>query len=487
MSDRQTKPEISIQNHSLLTSLSAHVFSTDYLYFVPAIVVSLLWDLLPIPKLATLCLFIWSLPLFTAGAVSALHKGPASLFCLIYNRCPVQGIFVLGYALAALAGFFIILLLANTLRWIGVTWRELLVALLMVTGTVTLLVRIWPDYLLRVIHPRNGWEDSWIGADFPYGLGPTVFTAWKYSARAKLPVLTIVSAIVSLFVVVGGVLFLHTSIFPNHEKFYLIGNIFILGLFYPIAHLVLVRAGCQLLSANSITTAPVAENTSHPSGSSLPASTTVKGTQFSDSSTAVDTRFFSCENHDIVEIIPGRLRQDNNINDLGKVTKNSPVYLVIVQDFMSLSNYGGFFTTVGIYEDSEKALNILYSQGQREPGLVVEVVASNSRMRAIRDEQGCSFPVAYEAFRFDWIVLKHAPTEFVPERFGIWEVFGANEQNELKLAEQTMKQQDIFSVAGRICEIADAEHGSYSGIEKIKGRSSIKGIQERDWQPPGWR
>ena len=475
MSDRQTESEIPIQNHSLLTSLSAHVFSTDYLYFVPAIVVSLLWDLLPIPKVATLCLFIWSLPLFTAGAVSALHKGPTSMFCLIYNRCPVQGIFVLGYALAALAGFFIILLLANTLGWIGVTWGELLMALLMVAGTVTLLVRIWPDYLLRVIHPRDGWGNSWIGADFPYGLGPTVFTAWKYSARAKLPVLTIVSAIVSLFVVVGGVLFLHTNIFPNHEKFYFIGNIFILGLFYPVAHLVLVRAGCQLLTANSIATASMAENTSHPSGSSLPAST------------AVDKRFFSCVNYDDVEIIPGRLRQGNNINDLGKVTKNSPVYLVIVQDFMSLSNYGGFFTTVGIYEDSEKALNFLYSRGQREPGLVVEVVASNGRMRAIRDEQGCSFPVAYEAFRFDWIVLKHAPTEFVAERFGIWEVFGANEQNGLKLAEQTMKQQDIFSVAGRICEIADAEHGSYSGIEKIKGRSSIKGIQEEYGRPPGWR
>ncbi len=487
MSNWQTEQEMPIQNYSLQTSLSTHIFSTDYLYFVPAIVVSLLWDLLPIPKVAILCLFIWSLPLFTAGAVSALHKGPASLFCLIYNRCPVQGIFVLGYALAALAGFFIILLLANALGWIGVVWGELITALLMVAGTATLLVRIWPDYLLRVIHPRDGWENSWIGANFPYGLGPTVFTAWKYSARAKLPILTIASAIVSLFVVIGGVLFLHTGIFSNHEKFYFIGNIFILGLFYPVAHLVLVRAGCQLLSANSTTTAPVAENISHSSGSSLSAPTAVNGTQFFDSSTAVDTRVFSCENSDDVEKNPGCLRQGTNINNLGKVKKNSPAYLVMVQDFMSLSNYGGFFTAVGIYEDSEKALKVLYSQGQRDPGLVIEVVASNNRMRKIKDEQGCSFPVAYEAFRFDWIVLKHAPTEFVPERFGIWKVFGANEQNGLKLAEQTMKLQDIFSVAGRICEIADAEHGSYSGIEKVKDRSSIKGIQEGDWQPPGWK
>lgn len=448
MSDRQTEQQIPVQNHSLLTGLSAHVFSTDYLYFVPAIVVSLLWNLLPIPKVSTLCLFIWSLPLFTAGAVSALHKEPTSMLRLIFNRCPVQGAFVLGYTLAAFLGFFIVLLFANTLGWIGVAWGwgEFLAALLMAAGTVTFLVRIWPDYLLRVIHPWDDLRASWSGVDFPYGLGPTVFTAWKYSARAKLPALTIVSAIVSLFVVAGGVLFLHTGIFPNHEKFCFIGNIFILGLLYPVAHLVLVRAGCQLLSANSIATASV-----HEVSPAQKNETKSRGTHMN--------------------------LQSSLLNNLSMVSEDSPVYLTMVQDFMPLNNYGGFFKATGIHEALEKALAALYRHGQREPCLVVEVVTSNSRMCATIDEQDCHFPAAYETFQFDWIVLRHAPTEFVTERFGIWKVFSSNEQNGLICAKQTMKQQDIFSVAGRICEIADAEHGPYSGMEKIKDRSSIKGIK----------
>lgn len=170
-------------------------------------------------------------------------------------------------------------------------------------------------------------------------------------------------------------------------------------------------------------------------------------------------------------------RQVSLLNDLSGVTKDSPVYLAMVQDFMSLSNYGGFFKAMRISEDPEKALNALYSQGQREPGLVVEVVASNSRMFSTIDEQDRRFPDAYEAFRFDWIVLRHAPAKFVTERFGICEVFGSNEQDGLIRAERTMKQQDVFSVAGRICEIADSEHGPYNGMKKMKDRSSIKGIR----------
>jgi len=165
------------------------------------------------------------------------------------------------------------------------------------------------------------------------------------------------------------------------------------------------------------------------------------------------------------------------LKDLNKATKDSPVYLAMAQDFMSLSNYGGFFTATGIYGAPEKALNALYSQGQREPGLVVEVLASNSRMFSSVYEQDRRFPEAYEAFRFDWIVLRHAQTKFVTKRFGICEVFGSNEQDGLIRAERTMKQQDVFSVAARICEIADSEHGPYTGIKKIKDRSSIKGIR----------
>ncbi|MBW1782666.1 MAG: hypothetical protein JRL30_18220 [Deltaproteobacteria bacterium] len=162
--------------------------------------------------------------------------------------------------------------------------------------------------------------------------------------------------------------------------------------------------------------------------------------------------------------------------DLNSATKVSPIYLAMVQDFMSLTNYGGFFRAMGTYKDAEEALKALYGQGQRSPGLVVEVVASNGRMLSAIDEEH-PFPDTFKAFRFDSIVLTHAPGKFVTERFGIWEVFCSSVPDALMVAERSMKQLNIFSVAGRIFEIADAEHGPYTGMEKIPGRGSIKGIR----------
>ena len=74
-----------------------HFFSSDYFYFFPAMLVCTTWMLLPIPEIAKVGLFLWSLPLFTAGAAHALHKGQDTLLQLIYRRCPVQGVMILFY------------------------------------------------------------------------------------------------------------------------------------------------------------------------------------------------------------------------------------------------------------------------------------------------------------------------------------------------------------------------------------------------------
>lgn len=312
MTGNQAKDQIPVQDLSLFTGLCANIFSTDYLNFLPAILVLLLWHLLPIPEVATLGLSLWSLPLFTAGAAITLQKRPASLLNLIFSRCPAQGVFVLGYSFVAFTGFFIVLLFTDTFGWIGSVWGEVLTTLLMVVGTVTLMVRIWPDYLLRVIHPRYGLTDSWIDENFPYGLGPTVFTAWKYSVRAKLPILTIASALGSLFVVAGGMFFLHTNLFSGYGIIRFTGGILVLGLLFPIAHLVLVKAGYLLLSANSITIAPVMDTNSHPYTSSLPVSTDQTPIQIFDKNAPVDNRVFACVNRNDIEVITGWLIQEYN-------------------------------------------------------------------------------------------------------------------------------------------------------------------------------
>ena len=293
MTDRQKEIQRPVRDPSLITDLWTHLFSTDYLYFIPAIGVSLLWHLLPIPEAGTVGLFIWSLPLYTAGAATALQEGSASLFHLIRSRCPMQGIFILGYAFAAIVGFFIVLLLAGSLGWIGTARGEILTALLMGAAAIVPMVRIWPDYLLRVIHPRYGMGERWLGVGFEsYGLGPTFLTAWKYSAQAKLPASTVASALVSLFVVVGGVVFLHSDLFPSHKDFRFAGGIVIIGLFYPAAHLVLVRAGFRLLNANGILPKPGPEKGFQPSISPSPTPEASSRLQVFDRKALIDERAY---------------------------------------------------------------------------------------------------------------------------------------------------------------------------------------------------
>jgi ribosomal protein S18 len=311
MAISQREKQTPAHDPSLLVDLSSHIFSMDYLYFLPAILASLLWHLLPIPKVGAMCLFLWSLPLYTAGAATALNKGPNSLSNLIYSRCPIQGIFILVYAFVALAVFFFVLLLANGLGWIGSARGEFFTALLMGAGIMVPMVRIWPDYLLRVIHPKYGLGDSWISADFPRGLGPTFLTAWKYSSRAKLPASAVSGALVSIFVVTGGVFFLHADLCSGHDTVRFLGNIAILGLIFPVAHLVLVRIGSKLLAANDIDVTPVSKKDSPPI-SPPPVSTARKQTQFFDKDAIVDERVFDYVNSDKVEVITGWLIQNNN-------------------------------------------------------------------------------------------------------------------------------------------------------------------------------
>ncbi len=166
----------------------------------------------------------------------------------------------------------------------------------------------------------------------------------------------------------------------------------------------------------------------------------------------------------------------NIIKSLSRVTKDSSLYITMVQDFMSLNNYGGFLTVIGIYEDPQEALRALYSQGQREPGLVVEVITTNAHMLSLQNRHTDSFLDEYEVSKSDLIILSDAPTEFVPDRFGICEVLGSDDKERRMQGAKIVFAQKSFSLLGRIYEIADAEHGPYNGIKKIEGRFCLKGI-----------
>ena len=91
--------------HTLLSTL----FSPAYRYFLPAMLVSTIFTVMPVPEMARIGLFLWALPLFSAGAAHALHEGQDSLWQLIHRRCPMQGIVILLYALAGFMAFFILL------------------------------------------------------------------------------------------------------------------------------------------------------------------------------------------------------------------------------------------------------------------------------------------------------------------------------------------------------------------------------------------
>jgi hypothetical protein len=76
-----------------------HFFSSDYGYFLPAILVCTTWMLLPIPEAAKVCLLLCSLPLFTAEAARALNQGQDTLVQMNHRRCPMQGVIVFFFTL----------------------------------------------------------------------------------------------------------------------------------------------------------------------------------------------------------------------------------------------------------------------------------------------------------------------------------------------------------------------------------------------------
>ncbi|MEA1923767.1 MAG: hypothetical protein U9N63_14065, partial [Pseudomonadota bacterium] len=140
------------------------------------------------------------------------------------------------------------------------------------------------------------------------------------------------------------------------------GNIVTLFLFYPVAHLILVRAGCRLLSANFIPVVPAAENTSRPSVSSLTVSPVANQSQFFDKNATVDKRVFACVNRNEVEIITGWLTENNNRKENMVVLYNRNRNLVQLIGGPWLTGHWGH-ETYGAEVSLDDAFSGIYPRG----------------------------------------------------------------------------------------------------------------------------
>ncbi len=229
-----------------------HIFSSAYCNFIPAILVCTTWMLLPIPEIAKIGLFLWSLPLFTAGAAHTLHKGQDTLMQLIYRRCPVQGVMILCYTVGGLIVFFTLLLLSGKIGFLGTPRGASVFVAFLGVSAVMALYRFWPDYLLRIIYPWPGSTDSWIGFD-TLGLGPGPWTSWKYTGRAGLPLKVTAVAVFSLLVIAGSVSILFSDLVQDHIGINFLLFLAVLTVIFPLAHLFLARSGYLLLAANGVT------------------------------------------------------------------------------------------------------------------------------------------------------------------------------------------------------------------------------------------
>ena len=115
----------------------------------------------------------------------------------------MQGVFILFYTAGAAILFFLLLPLSAKAGLLGKPGGEVLFTALFAALWLLALYRLWPDYLIRVIHPWPGSTDSWIGHD-TMGLGPGPWTSWKYTGRAGLPPRETVGVLLSLFIIGGS-------------------------------------------------------------------------------------------------------------------------------------------------------------------------------------------------------------------------------------------------------------------------------------------
>ena len=167
-------------------------------------------------------------------------------------------------------------------------------------------------------------------------------------------------------------------------------------------------------------------------------------------------------------------KQKEHLSEIIKAGHDTALYLCLIQDFMSGANSYGYLRLLGLYQVEEEAARKLSNSGQRYPGIVAQVMKSNSSCFASINLPHLPLQ-QFEVFRGDFIILTHAPSHFIFDRFYISRICASHDKYKCSPCEESLAGMNVFSMIVRICCIDDSEHGPYRRIRKDSDASIILG------------
>ncbi len=157
----------------------------------------------------------------------------------------------------------------------------------------------------------------------------------------------------------------------------------------------------------------------------------------------------------------------------------STIFLSLAQDFIYLENPGGYFIIIGINSSLEEAEKSVLRQGQRHPGMVVEILKRDNHP-LISSETNFSPLPEFELYVGDGVVFSHGPSIHVYDRIFIYECFNDKEFEATLKAGKTFGPGNVFAFIAKICFLGDSEHGKCLGIRKPGGAGPIEPIPITD-------
>ena len=153
------------------------------------------------------------------------------------------------------------------------------------------------------------------------------------------------------------------------------------------------------------------------------------------------------------------------------------LYLTFIQDFLHPQNPEGALRLIGTCEIQEIAENVLYSAGQRHPGMTFQICAVNNKFFSKRILPKTDRLDDYQLRLHDYAVLCHAPSELLMERFAITSVYRCSKESSRINAADDMLKLHRFALLGQVTLIGDSEHGPCPGLVKTKKDGLLRPIR----------
>ncbi len=132
------------------------------------------------------------------------------------------------------------------------------------------------------------------------------------------------------------------------------------------------------------------------------------------------------------------------------------MFLSLVQDFMYLENPDGYFSIIGIHTNIEEAEATLLRQGQRYPGMVVEII-KRDQQPLISSETNFSPLSVFELYMGNGVVFTHGPSIHVYDRIFIYECINEKEILAAIKGGKTFGPGNVFSFIAKVCFLGDIE------------------------------